>query len=315
MARWKVLVSAPYAMPVIDRYRRELEAADCEVLVPDVRERLEEDDLLPLVGDVHGIICGDDRITAQVLDAAPVLRVISKWGTGIDSIDSAAAAQRGVAVRNTPNAFSEPVADTAIGYMLMFARQLDRCTADMRAGVWNKPRLVSLGECTLGIIGVGNCGRAVARRAAAFGMRLLGNDIRPIPDDVVRSTGLASVALEQLLEESDYVTLHADLNPTSYHLMEESKLSRMKRSAYLVNTSRGPVIDEPALVSALRQGQIAGAALDVFEAEPLPSASPLREMPNVQLAPHTANNSPRAAERVHANTIRNLLEVLATPQT
>src|SRR5215207_2971068 len=116
MTRWKVLVSAPYAMPVIDRYRAELDAARCEVVVPVVNERLEESDLLPIVGDIHGISCGDDRITARVLDAAPKLRVISKWGTGIDSIDQPGCAARGVAVRNTPNAFSEPVADTVFGY-------------------------------------------------------------------------------------------------------------------------------------------------------------------------------------------------------
>lgn len=312
MARWKVLISAPYAMPVIDRYRRELDAAGCDVIVPEVRERLEEQDLLPIVGEVDGIICGDDRITARVLDAAPRLRVISKWGTGIDSIDSAAAAERGVAVCNTPNAFSEPVADTAIGYMLMFARQLHQCTADMRAGIWNKPRLIALGECTLGIVGVGNCGRAVARRAVGFGMRILGHDVRPIPGEVVSATGLSSVPLDQLLEQADFVTLHTDLNPTSHHLISVSRLARMKRSAYLVNTARGPIIDEAALVAALRDGRIAGAAMDVFEDEPLPASSPLRLMSNVQLAPHTANNSPRAAERVHANTIRNLIQVLSS---
>jgi len=311
MPRWKVLVSAPYAMPVIARYREQLGAAGCEVLVPAVRERLEEAELLPLVGDVDGIICGDDCITGRVLDAAPRLRVISKWGTGIDSIDTAAADRRGVIVCNTPNAFSEPVADSTIGYMLLFARRLDRLTEDMHAGTWNKPQLTSLGERTVGVIGVGNCGRAVVRRAAAFGMRILGNDTRQIPEDVIRTSELSPVPLNQLLAESDFVTLHPDLNPTSFHLMDRARLARMKRTAFLINTSRGPVVDEPALIAALRAGNLAGAALDVFEDEPLPVASPLREFPNVYLAPHTANSSPAAAERVHTNTIRNLLQVLS----
>ena len=314
MTRWKVLVSAPYAMPVIDRYRTELDAAGCEVIVPVVNERLEESDLLPIVGDIHGIICGDDRITARVLDAAPNLRVISKWGTGIDSIDQTECAQRGVAVRNTPNAFSEPVADTVFGYMLLFARQLDQMSADMRAGIWTKPQLTALGECTLGIIGVGNCGRAVARRAAAFGMRILGNDIRPIPDDIVQGSRVESMSLDDLLEQSDFVTMHTDLNPTSFHLMNRDRLGRMKRSAYLINTSRGPVVEEPALIAALRERWIAGAALDVFEDEPLPGDSPLREFANVYLAPHSANSSRAAAERVHVNTIRNLLHELSAPR-
>jgi phosphoglycerate dehydrogenase-like enzyme len=314
MSRWKVLVSAPYAMPIIERYRAELAAAGCDVIVPDVHERLDEADLLPLVADVHGIICGDDRITSRVLDAAPNLRVISKWGTGIDSIDRAAAAARGVALRNTPNAFSEPVADTALGYALVFARQLDRMTADMRAGIWNKPQLTALGECTLGIVGVGNCGRAVACRAKAFGMRILGTDIQHIPAAVMAETGLLSVPLEELLGEADFVTLHTDLNPTSHHLINAKRLRRMKPSAYLINTSRGPVVDEKALIDALRERAIAGAALDVFEEEPLPPDSPLRGFPNVLLAPHSANSGRAAAERVHMNTIRNLIAELAAPR-
>src|SRR5687768_12144286 len=123
--KWKVLVSAPYAMPVIDWYRERLQSEGCEVIVVPVRERLEEHELLPLVTSIDGIICGDDRITDRVLGSAPGLKVISKWGTGIDSIDIAAAAARNITVCNTPDAFSEPVADTVFGYLLMFARQLD----------------------------------------------------------------------------------------------------------------------------------------------------------------------------------------------
>lgn len=310
MARWKVLVSAPYAMPLIDRYRRELTDAGCDVLVAHVNERLEEADLLPLVGDVHGIICGDDRITARVLDAAPRLVVISKWGTGIDSIDTAAAAARGVKVCNTPNAFSEPVADTALGYMLMFCRQLDAMTRDMRKGIWSKPRLAALSDCTVGIVGVGNCGRAVARRVHACGARLLGNDIREIPGPFLRDCAMQSVELDRLLQEVDFVSLHTDLNPSSHHLMDGSRLARMKPTARLINTSRGPVIDEAALIEALRTGSLAGAALDVFEDEPLPADSPLRSMENVYLGPHSANSGFAAAEHVHVNTMRNLIGVL-----
>jgi len=312
MKRWKVLVSAPYAMPVIERYRSALAAAGCEVIVPAVNERLEEDELLPLVPEVDGIICGDDRITVRVLEAASSLRVISKWGTGIDSIDVAAAQRRGVIVCNTPNAFSQPVADTVMGYLLLFARRFGQLDADIRAGEWQKPQLVALGEQTLGIIGVGNCGRAVARRAVAFGMRILGTDIVEIPQEVLESTRMESVSLDDLLRQSDYVTLHTDLNPTSLHLINGDRLRTMKPTAFLVNTSRGPVVDEPALVSALQERRIAGAALDVFEHEPLPAESPLRGLSNVFLAPHTANSSPAAAEHVHTQTIANLLRVLKT---
>src|SRR6185503_11998780 len=163
--------------PCIERYRRTLEAVGCEVVEALATERLEEDDLLEVLPGAQGIICGDDRITARVLAAAPDLRVISKWGTGIDSIDLESARRRGIVVCNTPNAFSEPVADTVMGYVLMAVRQLDRMNAEMHQGQWRKPQLRALNELVLGIVGVGNCGRAVARRAAAFGMRLLGADV------------------------------------------------------------------------------------------------------------------------------------------
>lgn len=299
-------------MPVIDRYRSELAAAGCDSIVAQVKERLSEDELLPLVADVDGIICGDDSITERVLAAAPRLKVISKWGTGIDSIDLEAAARRNIPVRNTPNAFSEPVADTVMGYILLFARRFDEMNADIRAGQWRKPQLVSLRERTLGVIGVGNCGKAVVRRAVSFGMRVLGHDVLEIPQDFVSSTGIEMAELETVLRTSDFVTLHTTLNYTSFHLINQQTLGLMKPSAYLINTARGPVVDEAALATALQQQRIRGAALDVFECEPLPEHSPLRQLDNCWLAPHNANSSLLAAEQVHQNTIRNLLDELRT---
>jgi phosphoglycerate dehydrogenase-like enzyme len=309
--RPRVLVSAPYAMPVIDWYRRVLERAHCDVVVADVKERLSEGELLRVIGDIDGIICGDDQVTARVLDAAPRLRVISKWGTGIDSIDSDAARARGIPVRNTPNAFSEPVADTVLGYMLLFARRLDEMNRNIRAGKWVKPQLTSLREKVLGVIGVGDCGKAVVRRAVGFGMRVLGMDIVQVPADFVRQTRVEMVSREELLRQADFVSLNTTLNPTSHHLMNDTTFGQMKRTAYLINTSRGPVIDQPALVRALDSGQIAGAALDVYEVEPLPLDSPLRKFENCFFAPHNANSSVAAANHVHRNTVRNLLQVLA----
>lgn len=305
--RFRVLVSAPYAMPVIERYRRDLEAASCEVVVARVRERLSENELLPLVGDVDGIICGDDQITERVFAAAPRLKVVSKWGTGIDSIDLKAARARGVNIRNTPNAFSEPLADTVLGYVLLFARRLDFMNQEIRAGSWVKPQLVALREKTLGVVGVGNCGKAVIRRAAAFGMRLLGNDIVEPPREFLTQYPVGMTALEDLLEQSDFVTLHTDLNKTTRYLINDAAFARMKPTAFLINTARGPIVEEAALVRALGAKRIAGAALDVFENEPLAENNPLRRFDSVYFAPHNANSSPEAAEHVHQNTIRQLL--------
>jgi len=297
-------------LPVLSEYHSIFEENDVEVIAASVRERLSEAELLPLVGDVDGAICGDDRFTERVLRAAPRLRVISKWGTGIDSIDLQAAGRLGIRVCNTPGAFTDPVADTVMGYILAFARQLHWMDQDIRAGRWQKPLCVSLQERVLGVVGVGNIGVAVARRAVAFGMHVLGNDIVEIPASFLADTGLKVVSLDQLLAETDFVSLDCDLNPTSYHLIGQRELALMKPTAYLINTSRGPVVDEQALVHALQERQIAGAALDVFEEEPLPPDSPLRALDNCLLAPHNANSSPQAWRRVHENTIHNLLEGL-----
>lgn len=307
---WTVLVTAPRACQAIDKYRDSLQCAGCRVIAHPTLERLGEDELLPLVGDIDGIVCGDDRITDRVLAAAPRLKVIAKWGTGIDSIDLDAAKARGIAVCNTPDAFSDPVADSVIGYVLLFARQLDGMTSDMRGGAWSRRQLRALSECTIGIVGFGNIGAAVARRAASFRMQILACDIRPLDGPAVATPGVTLTTMDALLAGSDFVTLHADLRADNRHLIDAGRLALMRPSAVLINTARGPLVDETALIRALREGRLAGAALDVFEQEPLPAASPLRDMPNVYLAPHNSNSSAAAAERVHVNTIRNVLEAL-----
>lgn len=311
MSQWKVMVSAPYLQPLLDRYRPLFDQHGIELVVPPVRERLSEEELLSLVPDLDGAICGDDRFSERVLAQAPKLKVISKWGTGIDSIDREAAARRGIAVRNTPNAFTEPVADTVLGLMLSFARDIPWTNQAMRAGDWEKRPAYTLREKTLGVIGLGNVGQAVVRRTKAFGMRVLGTDIREIPQAVIESLAVEITGLEPLLRQADFVSLNCDLNPTSRHLLNAKTIALLKPNAIVINTARGPLIDEAALVEALRSQRIAGAALDVFEEEPLPADSPLRSLPNVLLSPHNANAGPVAWERVHENTIKNLLDELA----
>jgi D-3-phosphoglycerate dehydrogenase len=303
----KVMISAPYMQPVLGRFAGVFADAGCELIVPVVNERLSEAELLPIAGALHGAICGDDRFTRKVLTAAKNLRVISKWGTGIDSIDREACLELGIRVCNTPGAFTVPVADSVLAAILCFARRTPWMDRAMKAGTWEKLPGVSLSECTVGIVGIGNIGKAVARRAAAFRMTILGNDPKPPPQEFLAETGLKIVTREELLARSDFVSLNCDLNATSVHLMSDRQFSRMKPGAVVINTARGPIIDEPALVRALKAKRIAGAALDVFEHEPLPSDSPLRRMDNVLLSPHNSNSSPAAWEHVHQNTIRNLL--------
>ena len=309
-----ILVSAPYMLPFMQRFTPVLELLDLRVIIPEVHERLSEDELLAYAGQFDGTICGDDRYTRRVIQACqPRLKVISKWGTGIDSIDQEAAAEFGVAVRNTPNAFTVPVAESVLGYMLSFARRFEAMDNAMKAGEWKKIPGYTLSEKALGVVSVGNVGKEVLRRARAFGMKLLGNDIVEIPPDFLLENSVESVPLRELLERADFISLNCSLTPSSFHLMNVESFEWCKPGAVLINTSRGPVVEEPALVRALQEGKLAGAALDVFEVEPLPVESPLRGMENVLLAPHNSNSSPYYWERVHWNSIRNLALVLGIP--
>jgi D-3-phosphoglycerate dehydrogenase len=309
--KYTVLFTAPYMIPFVGRFKPVFDKYDIELIVPDVRERMEEADLLHYAGQFDGAICGDDRYTARVIEAcAPRLKVISKWGTGIDSIDAEACSRHSITIGRTPNAFTTPVADTVLGYMLAFARRQPWMDREMKSGKWEKIPGITLSECTLGVIGVGNIGKAVTRRARAFGMKVYGNDIVDIDHVFITETGIEMTSLEDLLSNSDFVSVNCDLNPTSHHLMNSDTFALMKPNAVLLNTARGPIVEEKALLEALQAKRIAGAALDVFEHEPLPADSPLLKMDNVLLAPHNSNSSPAAWERVHWNTIRNLLEGL-----
>ena len=306
-----LLLSAPYMIPFLERFQPYFDQYNLELIIPEVHERLNKGQLLELAGKFDGTICGDDQYDSEVINAcAPRLKVISKWGTGIDSIDKESAQKLGVKVYRTLNAFTIPVADTVMGYILAFARRQPWMDKEIKSGNWSKLPGHALSESTLGVIGVGNIGKAVLSRAHGFGMHLLGNDIIPVDPGFINKLGIEMTSLEDLLSKADYISVNCDLNRTSYHLIKRETLSQMKSNTVVINTARGHVIDESALVEALQTGTIAGAALDVFEVEPIPPDSPLLSMENVMLAPHNANSSPAAWEQVHWNTLRNLLNGL-----
>jgi D-3-phosphoglycerate dehydrogenase / 2-oxoglutarate reductase len=314
MEQKKILLSAPYMIPFLDRFIPVLEELGFKVIVPEVNERLSVEEILHYAGKFDGAICGDDRYTAEVIEAcAPRLKVISKWGTGIDSIDKKAAEAHGISVHRTTNAFTVPVSDSVMAYILAFARKQPWMNCNIKNGVWEKIPGHSLQESTLGVIGVGYIGKAVLRKAQAFGMTLLANDIAPIPETFIQEVGVEVVSLETLAARADYISVNCDLNPTSQHLLNAEVIAKMKPNAVVINTARGPIIDQPALIDALKRGQIAGAALDVFEDEPIPADSALLRMDQVMLAPHNSNSSPRAWEAVHWNTIRNMIEGFGLP--
>jgi len=308
----RVLCTAPYFRPVPDRYAALFRAHGIDWDSPPVAQQMAERDLLEIIDRYDGVIAGDDEFTARVIErgAAARLKVIAKWGVGINAIDTAAAERCGVAVSRSPGLLSDAVADAAWGYILMLARALHRSDAAVRGGEWQKLGGWGLRGRTLGIIGVGDIGKQVALRGMPFGCRLLGNDIRPIDRAFLAYSGMRLVSKDDLLRESDLIVLACDLNPTSFHLLGERELALVKPGSYLVNIARGAVIDTAALVSALRSGALGGAGLDVFEEEPLSADSPLRSLSNVLLGPHNAFNADSAVAAVSENTVRQLLLVL-----
>ena len=244
----KVLITAPYMLREREQVERLFKGKPVELEWVEVRERLEEPDLLRVIGGISGLICGDDRITKKVLDAAGELEVIVKWGTGIDSIDSDEARRRGIPVRRTLDAFSEPVADTTVGIMLAFSRAIFTSDRLMKRGEWGKPQGYCLGEKTTGIIGLGNTGSAVARRLRCFGPEVIANDIRDIDPATIKECGARMVRKDEIYERADFITVHTDLNDTSHHLLDATAFGKMKKRPYVINVARGPVIEEAALI-------------------------------------------------------------------
>jgi D-3-phosphoglycerate dehydrogenase len=294
----------------IESYRSIFEKYEISFDVPDVDQQLTEEELTEIIEPYHGVVAGDDEFTAEVLDKALNLEVISKWGIGTDNIDQTAAADRDITVYNTPGMFNEEVADVVIGYAIMLTRDLHHIDRAVRAGDWVCPRGTSLSGKTFGVIGVGDIGTEVARRAATLGMDVLGQDVRPIPEKLRKDTGIEATDRRDLLERSDIVSLNCPLTPDTRKMIGPSALEHIGSNGYLINASRGELIEQGALVEALQSGIVAGAALDVFETEPLPKTNPLTEMDNVILGSHNAQNTVEAVERTNQAAIKNLLRGL-----
>jgi glyoxylate reductase len=244
-----------------------------------------------------------DHVDAGVIEAAPRLRAIANMAVGTDNIDLRAAAARGIAVGNTPDVLTDATADLAFALLLALARRIVPGAAMVRAGEWKtwepaKDLGADLSGATLGIVGWGRIGQAVARRAGGFGL------------DVIHSSRSSGLPLEELLARSDFVSLHTPLTPETRHLVDAGFLGRMKPSALLVNTTRGGVVDQDALRSALQAGEIAGAALDVTDPEPLPADHPLLDAPNLLVVPHVGSATVRTRAKMAAMAVENLLAAL-----
>jgi D-3-phosphoglycerate dehydrogenase len=305
-----VLVSCPLIQDAISDYDDVFEAYGIEYDAPDVDQQLSESQLIECIEQYDGVIAGDDHFTEAVFNVADQLSVVSKWGIGVDNINFEAAAEAEVEVTNTPGAFDDEVADVVLGYAIMLTRDLHLVDREVRNGNWFSPRGVSLPRKTFGVVGLGSIGSAVARRAHAHGMDIIGNDVHSPPDDLVSDTGIEQVSKAELFERADVISLNCALNPETRQMVGEKELDAIGQDSYLVNTARGELVDESALVEALQNGDIAGAALDVFESEPLPEDDPLTDLDNVILGSHNAQNTHRAVAEVNDRTVANLVEEL-----
>lgn len=308
--RLKVLVTCPQMQRTIDRFRDRLDEAEIDVDLPDVVQALSQEELLPIIGQYDGLIAGDDEITAPVIARAERMRTIAKWGVGVDGIDLEAARARKISVTNTPGAFGDDVADVAAGYLVMLARDLHRIHASVLGGGWHKPEGRRLAGSTLGIAGFGSVGRQVARRSRGFGMDVLAHDVTIEARAVADEMQVPSVELDDLFSSSNYLVLCAPLTPETRHMVNAQSLSLMPAEAFLINVARGQLVDEPALASALETGRLGGAALDVFEEEPLPPGSPLRNIESCVLGSHNASNTREGVIAASTQAVDNLLREL-----
>lgn len=308
MANRRVLVTCKLAWDALPEHMSRFGRLGVEVAVPDVPgQMLDESQMLGLVGDVEGILAGDDEITGRVMEAAPRLRVISKWGVGVDAIDLQAAARRGIAVYNTPGVFADELGDYALGFLLLLARRQHEVDREVRRGTWHKVRGTTLRDKTLGIVGLGSSGRALAHRARSLGMVVIGSDPVAPDSEWLEAEGVALVPLEEVLARSDVVSLHMPATESTRMLINRDSLASMKPGAWLINTSRGSLVDEAALVEALASGAVGAAALDVFADEPLPPGHPLTKLPDVILGSHNGSNTAEAVARTTGLAIENLL--------
>ncbi len=272
------------------------------------------DQLLRRVAGVDGALTLlTDRVDDELLDAAgPQLKVVSNYAVGFDNIDVGACARRRIPVGNTPGVLTETTADLAWALLMAAARRVPEGVRYVHEGRWKTwGPLLLLGPdvhgATIGIVGFGRIGQAVARRAAGFGMRILYHDVQPLPDDVTGPLGATFLPLEELLAQSDFVSLHVNLSPLTRHLINTGTLSWMKPTAVLVNTSRGPVVDQVALADALRSGGIFAAALDVTDPEPIPMDDPLVGLDNCLLVPHIASASRATRSKMAEMAAANLI--------
>jgi D-3-phosphoglycerate dehydrogenase / 2-oxoglutarate reductase len=272
-----------------------------------------EDAVIEAACEADGLVVQYAPITGRVLDALAGCRVISRYGIGVDTVDLAAATRRGIPVCNVPDYCFNEVSDHAVALIMGLIRRVFKANDQVKRGMWTLEGLMpipSSDRCVVGIVGFGNLGRIVARKMIALGYRCIAADPF-VADDIFTEAGVERVALGELLAAADVVTLHAPYTKETLHLIGKKELARMKPSAYLVNTSRGKLVDSRALCEAVRAGRIGGVALDVLEEEPPNVSDPLLSLENVYFTPHLAFYSTESMTRLRTMTVRAVIDVLS----
>jgi D-3-phosphoglycerate dehydrogenase / 2-oxoglutarate reductase len=288
----------------------ELESRVGQVRYNPQRRPLKSTELQRLIQDVDGLIAGLDEIDAAVIESAPALKIIARYGVGFDRVDLPAATRLGVMVTNTPGANSTAVAELTIGLLLALARKLCQADGAVHNGEWPRLSGIGLHGKTAGLVGLGAIGRLVAVRLAAFGCWVLAYDPY-INSDVSISCGATLVSLDELLERSDFISLHAPVTPDTRGLVNEGFLRKLKPGALLINTARGELIDEADLFNALKGGRLAGAGLDCFIQEPPAAGHPLLTLSNVLLTPHTGSHTDEATSNMGRMALEACLTALS----
>lgn len=309
MSAPQILVTCRQMQVELPRHRDRIEKLGYEVVAPDLgaRQQFTAAELLEYGPRMVGIIAGDDELDREFFDGADDLKVLIRWGIGMDSVDHEAAREHAVTVRNTPGVFGYEVADSAFGYILNLARGHIVVDAAVRRGEWPKREGVTLAGARLGIVGFGSIGREIATRGRGFGMDVVAFD--PFVENPAHD--VAMVPLDELMSTCGFIVLACPLTPDTVRLIDADRLALARPDAYLVNVARGPVVVEADLIAALKAGRLAGAGLDVFEVEPLPMDSELRALPNVVLGAHNASNTREGVARASAAAVDFLIEELA----
>jgi D-3-phosphoglycerate dehydrogenase len=309
LSECKVLVTPTTYGKGDPRLCRELEAAVGEVIYNPAGRPLSSNELRELLPGCDGYIAGLDHIDARALEAADRLRVVARYGVGVDNVDLTAARRKGIVVTNTPNANSSSVAELTIGFILCLARNIPQLSQSVKTGEWNRSRGLALEGKTVGLIGFGRIGKEVARRLSGWSVRLLAYD--PVPDrEAAARFGVELVSQQKVLAESDFLSLHLPLDASTRHVVNAKFLAGMKKGSFLINTARGDLIDEPALCAALETGQLQGAALDAFMQEPPGAENQLLKMPSLIATPHCGGHTDLAMDAMGWGALRDCLAVL-----